>query len=328
MRYFVTGATGFIGSHLVDRLVERGDEVVALVRTPESATALSDAVEVVQGDITDKDSMREAMATCDRLYHLAAWYEVGVRDRTTAYRVNVEGTRNTLELMQELGIEKGVYTSTVAVFSDTNGRLADESYRYNGPHLTVYDETKWLAQYEVVEPMIEDGLPLVLVQPGAVYGPGDRGPLWMLWKAYLQGDLPFVPKQTGFCWGHVEDTVAGHLLAMEAGDIGESYIIAGEPYRLVDILELAEEVTGIPAPRAIHPVVFRALARLVTPLERFVSFPVEYRAESLRIFGGVTYWGDNEKAVRSLGLEHRPVSEGLRDMLEIEQRNLAAGIKS
>lgn len=324
MRYFVTGATGFIGSHLVSRLVDRGDEVVALVRSPRSA-ALPDAVEVVGGDITDKESMREAMARCDRVFHLAAWYRVGDIDRTTAYRVNVVGTRNVLQLMHELDIDKGVYTSSLAVFSDTGGRLVDESYRHTGPHLSVYDETKWLAHYEVAEPMIDGGLPLVIVQPGAVYGPGDRGPMWMLWKAYLEGDLPFIPSKTGFCWGHVEDTVSGHLRAMDSGTTGESYIIAGEPYRLVDIFEIAEEITGISAPRSIHPAVFRGLARVIAPLERLVSFPPEYRSESLRLLGGVTYWGDNEKAVRSLGLAHRPIADGLRETLAYEQRTIAEG---
>ncbi len=88
-------------------------------------------------------------------------------------RIHVQGTRNVLELMRELDIPRGVYTSTLAVFSDTKGRLVDETYRHNGPWLSLYDRTKWLAHYRVAEPMIRQGLPLVIVQPGLVYGPGD-----------------------------------------------------------------------------------------------------------------------------------------------------------
>ena len=323
MKYFVTGGTGFIGSHLVRRLVDQGHEVVAIARNPESALMLPEAVDIVQGDVTDKASMRDPMSGCDRVFHVAGWYQVGVDDPTTAYRVNVEGTRNVLELMVEHDVEKGVYTSTVAVFSDTGGDVVDESYRHEGPHLSIYDRTKWQAHYEVAEPMIEAGLPLVIVQPGAVYGPGDRGPTWLFWKPYLQGNLPVVPKRSGYCWGHVEDTVEGHLLAMEHGTVGESYILAGDAHLLVDVFELAEEITGIDAPRSIPRGVFRGLSRVVSPLERIRSFPPEYSAETLRILGGVTYWGDNTKAVRTLGLDHRPFRDGLGETLEAEQMSLA-----
>lgn len=323
MKYFVTGGTGFIGSHLVRRLVDHGDDVVALVRRP-AAASLPDSVEVVEGDITAPAGLEGAMAGCDRVFHLAGWYEVGAPDRTTAYRVNVEGTRNILEAMDALDIEKGVYTSTLAVFSDTNGAVVDESYRYDGPHLTVYDETKWLAHYEVAEPMMGAGLPLVIVQPGAVYGPGDRGPMWRLWRAYLERDLPVIPQRTGVCWGHVEDTVDGLVLAMDGGTPGEAYIIAGEPLPFVDVFDLAEEFTGIDAPRAVSPALFRGLARAVRPLERLVRLPPAYRSESLRFLGGVTYWGDNTKAVRELGLSHRPLAEGLEEMLDTERRVLRA----
>ena len=322
MKYFVTGGTGFIGSHLIRRLVDQDHEVIAIARTPESAPTSPEAVNIVQGDVTDKESMREAMTGCDRVFHVAGWYQVGVDDPTTAFRVNVEGTRNVLELMAELDIERGVYTSTVAVFSDTDSNVVDESYRYDGPHLSIYDRTKWQAHYEVAEPMIEAGLPLVIVQPGAVYGPGDRGPIWALWKAYLQEDLPFVPRRAGYCFGHVEDTVDGHLLAMDDGTIGEAYVIAGEPYSLVEVFELAEEITGINAPRSISPIVFRALSRLVEPLERAYRFPAEYSSETLRILGGVTYWADNSKASQALGLDHRPFRDGLGETLEAEVASL------
>ncbi|MFP8958485.1 NAD-dependent epimerase/dehydratase family protein [Natrialbaceae archaeon A-CW3] len=324
MQYFLTGGTGFIGSHLAQQLIDHGHHVVALVRNPDTvrARSLPDEVELVRGDVTEKESLRDPMAGVDGVFHVAGWYRIGVDDPETAARVNVEGTRNVLELMADLEIPKGVYTSTLAVFSDTGGRIVDESYRYDGPHLTVYDRTKWQAHYEVAEPFIENGLPLVIVQPGAVYGPGDRGPTERLFEAYLRGEMPVIARETGYCWGHVEDTAAAHYRAMVDGEPGETYIVAGEPYTLVDVFDLAERITGIDAPRSVPPAAFRLLSRLVSPLERVVSLPPEYRAESLRVLGGVTYWGDNAKVTRGLNLEHRPFPDGLEETLRAEMERL------
>ena len=318
MEYFVTGATGFVGSHLVDQLVDAGHDIVALVRTPSTAGDLPDAVDIVEGDITHKESMRDAMAGTDGVFHLAAWYRIGDDDVETAERVNVDGTRNVLELMRDLDIPKGVYTSTLAVFSDTGGACVDESYRYEGPHLSVYDRTKWEAHYEVAEPMIDAGLPLTIVMPGVIYGPGARGPMWLLWEAYLQEKLPLIPKQTGYCWGHVEDTARAHRQAMRHGEPGEEYIIAGEPHTLVETFDIAEDITGIEAPRAISPAVFRWLSRGTKLVETVATLPRMYRSESLRVLGGATYWGDNTKANRELGLEHRALEEGLRETFRHE----------
>lgn len=322
MNYFVTGATGFIGGRLVRQLVADGHDVTALVRTPAEASALPDGVTVVRGDVTEKESMRTAMAGSDGVFHVAGWYRIGVDDPGTAARVNVEGTRNVLELMDELDVPRGVYTSTVAVFSDTGGECVDESYRHAGSHLTVYDRTKWQAHYEVAESMIEAGLPLVVVMPGAVYGPGDRGPTWRLWESYLRGELPVIPTGTGYCWGHVDDTATAHRRAMVDGDLGESYVIAGEPYALVDVFDLAEQITGIDAPRSIPSVTFRALSRVVAHLENVATLPPQYTAESLRVLGGVTYWADNSKATRELGIDHRPFRDGLGETLRHELAHL------
>lgn len=318
MHYLVTGATGFIGRHLVERLVDIGHRVTALVRDPARATVLPADTHLAVGDITDKASLREPMAGVDGVFHLAAWYKVGVDDVATAEAVNVEGTRNVLEVMAELDIDRGVYTSSLAVFSNTHGEVVDESFRYDGPHLSLYDRTKWEAHYEVAEPMIDDGLPLIIVQPGAVYGPGDRGPTWLLWEAYLQQRLSVIPGENGFCWGHVEDTVSGIISAMEQGTPGQTYIIAGEPYTLADVFELAASLTGIDPPRTVSPAIFRVLARVIAPIERLYQPPPQYTSEALGLLGGVTYWGDNTKATQALSLDHRPLREGLAETLEYE----------
>ena len=158
MRYFLTGATGFIGGRVARQLREAGHEVVAVVRDPAKAGSLAaQGVVLAQGDVTDKESMRGAMTGVDGVFHIAGWYKIGARDKRDGTLINIDGTRNVLELMRELRIPKGVYTSTVAVFSDTHGRMPDESYRYNGPHITEYDRTKWVAHYEVAEPLVKAG---------------------------------------------------------------------------------------------------------------------------------------------------------------------------
>src|SRR5262245_48963010 len=129
MKYFVTGATGFVGGALARKLRQAGHEVHASVRTPEKATELQDiGVKLFKGDVTDKESMRQGMTGVDGVFHVAGWYKIGVKDKSDGEKVNIQGTRNVLELMKELKIPKGVYTSTLAINSDTKGKLADENY--------------------------------------------------------------------------------------------------------------------------------------------------------------------------------------------------------
>ena len=126
-KYFVTGATGFIGGELVKQLIGRGHKVVALVRTPGRATMLKAlGVEMHAGDITDRETLKSPMSGVDGVFHVSAWYKVGVKE-PLADQINVDGTRNVLQTMRALGIPRGVYTSTVAVFSDTRGEVPDET---------------------------------------------------------------------------------------------------------------------------------------------------------------------------------------------------------
>src|SRR5688572_9135213 len=162
MRYFVTGATGFVGGELVRQLLAGGHQVVALARDPGRARGL-EAAELSRGDVTDRESLRAPMAGADGVFHVAGWYRVGTPDRAEGTRINVDGTRNVLETMRELAIPKGVYTSTLAIHSNTDGRLVDESYRFDGKHMTHYDLTKAQA-HRVAEELIAEGLPLVIVQ--------------------------------------------------------------------------------------------------------------------------------------------------------------------
>jgi nucleoside-diphosphate-sugar epimerase len=324
MRYFVTGATGFVGGHVARQLVMAGHEVRALARSPEKAQDLAAlGIAVFPGDVTERESLRAPMTGVDGVFHIAGWYKLGVRDKRDGMRVNVEGTRHVLELMRELGIPKGVYTSTLAVFSDTHGKLVDETYRFTGRHLSEYDHTKWLAHYEVADPLIAQGLPLVIVQPGLIYGPGDTSTVRTTFLQYLQRKLPMLPKRTTFSWAHVEDIARGHLLAMERGRAGESYIIAGPPHTLVAAITMAERITGVPGPRLrIAPGMMKATAALMGVVEKVVPVPDDYTAEYLRENAGTTYIGNNAKARRELGYAPRPLEEGLTETLRHEMRLL------
>ncbi|GCE26894.1 dihydroflavonol-4-reductase [Dictyobacter alpinus] len=324
MKYFVTGATGFVGGYVVRQLVEAGHEVVAVVRKPAAASDLAQlGVEIHQGDVTDKESMRAPMRGVDGVFHIAGWYKVGARDKSGGEKINIYGTKNVLELMRELEIPKGVYTSTIALNSDTHGKIVDETYNYYGPHLSEYDRTKWIAHYAVAENMIAAGLPLVIVQPGLIYGPGDNSNVRPTLVQYLQRKLPLVPAKAAQSWGHVEDMARGHILAMEKGRIGESYIITGSSYTVVEALKIAEKITGIPGPRVqMPPMGMRALSRMAGVAEKVVALPPSYSAEYLNEIAQATYLGSSAKAERELGYRSRSLEDGLRQTLDYEMKLL------
>lgn len=320
-KYFVTGATGFIGGEIVKQLIGRGHKVAALVRSPDKAVMLKAlGVEMHAGDITDRETLKTPMTGVDGVFHLAAWYKVGVKS-ALADQINVDGTRNVLKTMKTLGIPRGVYTSTVAVFSDTKGEVPDETYRYDGAHLSTYDRTKWIAHYRVALPKIEEGLPLSIVMPGMVYGPGDTSGMHTALVDLLRGRLPMTPARTAFCWAHVEDTARGHILAMEKGRPGETYIITGPRHTFEEAFDLAARLARVRAP-LLHPGphAMRGMAVLMKAAGRFVNLPPAFTPEALRVLAGTTYFGSNEKAGRELGFAARPLEEGLAQTLEHELR--------
>ena len=327
MRYFVTGATGFVGGQVARQLRETGHDVVAVVRTPSKAADLINlGVTVVQGDVTDKASMRASMTGVDGVFHIAGWYKVGAGRTAGAegQAINVDGTRNVLELMEELNIPRGVYTSTLAVNSDTHGKEVDESYRFAGKHLSEYDRTKAEA-HAVAEQFVAKGLPLVVLMPGLIYGPGDTSSVRTTLVQYLQRKLPAIPQRTAYSWAHVDDIAAIHIKAMEESKPGETYIVAGPTHTLVEALQMAQEITGIPAPRALPPSVFGTMAGLAGLVEPLAKLPDLYSSEGLRVLAGVTYIGSAAKAKRELGYDPRPLREGIRETLEHEMKLL--GVK-
>lgn len=330
MRVFVTGGTGFLGGSLIRQLLEQGQDVVALVRSTsrgqalaERASSLPGRLDFTEGDITDIDSMRAGMSGVDGVYHLAAWYKVGANARETkmARAINVDGTRNVLQLMRELEIAKGVYTSTIAVNSNTHGVEVDESYRYDGPHLSEYDATK-AAAHTVARKEIEQGLPLVIAMPGAIYGPDDHSSIGELIKRYLKRKLPLLSRKAAYNWAHVDDVAAAHLLCMDKGQLGESYIVCGQRCSLVDAFALMEEICGIPKPkRSAGPGMLRFMAGFMQAFQ-WMRLPSIYHPESLRVGAETTYLGNNAKAKRELGFEPRALREGLEQTLRHEMAKL------
>lgn len=267
--------------------------------------------------------MRGAMAGVDGLFHIAGWYKVGVKDKSPAVAINIDGTRNVLELMKELEIAKGVYTSTLAVNSDTQGRVVDEEYRFHGKHISEYDRTKAIA-HEIAENFMQQGLPLVIVQPGLIYGPGDNGPSHDAIVAYLKRELPLVPQKTAYCWAHVDDIAQGHILALENGHTGENYFICGPVHTLIEALQVAQEITHIPPPSLTAPPgLLKTLSGVMGVVERVIPVPENYSSEYLRVSAGVTYLGSNAKAKRELGWTPRPLAEGFAETLQEEMRLLA-----
>lgn len=318
MKYLVTGATGFVGGHVARQLKAQGHDIVALVRSPERAQDLAAlGITLAKGNVTDKASMRAPMTGVDGVYHIAGWYKIGVKDKRDGQKINIDGTRNVLELMKELGIHKGVYTSTLAINSDTHGKLVDESYQFHGKHISEYDRTKAEA-HKVAEQFIAGGLPLVIVMPGVVYGPGDTSSIRTTFIQYLERKLPMIPQRTAFSWAHVEDIATAHIATMESGKPGQSYIIAGPTHTLVDAMHITQALTGVRAPVSVPPWMLSSMAPAMGVMEKVATLPESYTSEGLRVIAGTTYIGDNSKATRELGYNPRPLKEGLTETLQHE----------
>lgn len=316
MKYFLTGATGFVGGYLAKLLISKGHQVIALVRSPSKAAELKAlGVSLVQGDVTDKESMRAPMTGVDGVFHVAGWYKLGLKNDDQGVKINIDGTRNVLELMQELKIPKGVYTSTLAINSSTGGKKVDETFRFDGKHLSEYDRTK-AAAHDIAMQKIKEGLPLVIVMPGIIYGPGDTSSLRDSILKFLDGKLPMIPTTTEYSWAHVEDIAEAHRLAMEMGKSGETYIICGPSHKLTEGMQIIADAAGKKAPMKVPARWLRTMSKLVKPFDNVM--PQDYTSEYLRVMGGSTYTGDNSKASRELGYNPRPLEVGMKETIEYE----------
>ena len=320
----VTGASGFVGSHVVSKLVERGENVRVLVRQKSARKNLEGLpVEIRSGDLTDAGSLRQAMAGCRRLFHVAADYRLWASDPAELYRNNVAGTRNVLEMAREAGVERVVYTSTVgALKCPDNGRPSDEETPVNLQDMVGhYKRSKFLAEQEVLA-AARTGFPVVIVNPSTPIGPRDvkPTPTGQMIVDFLSGRMPAYV-DTGLNLVDVEDAAEGHLLAMEKGRVGQKYILGHRNLTLKEILEMLSRIAGLPAPRTRMPMAMAlGVAAASTGWSALTRRPPRVSWEAVRISRKKMYF-DSAKAVRELGLPQRPVEQALAGAVDWFRKN-------
>jgi nucleoside-diphosphate-sugar epimerase len=325
MKVFVTGGTGFIGGHVVRKLRERGDEVRALVRTPAKAGALQDlGCELIPGSLSDADAIRAAMEGCDAAIHGAAVYEVGIpeSEHRAMYEANVVGTETVLRAALEAKVARVVYISTVGAFGNTRGQVVDESYEHpGGGYTSYYEETKVEAHRVAKRLIADEGLPCIIVQPGGVYGPDDHSAIGRQMNQFLDGKMPLIAfPELGMNMVHVDDVADGVLLALDKGEVGESYVLGGQITTMRELIDTLAQVTGKKAPKRALPV---GLMKAMTPLGPVVG-KVMNQGPNLRELissaDNVTFWAKHDKAIADLGYSPRALDRGLRDTLAAEGR--------
>jgi dihydroflavonol-4-reductase len=263
MTTLVTGASGFLGSHVARLLAQRGDRVRVLLRATSDTKLLEGLpIERASGDLRDPASLDKAFIGVKIVYHVAADYRLWARDPRQIYDANVQGTLNLLEAARRTKVEKIVYTSTVGTLAvPRRGALPDESTVTSLDEMIGdYKRSKWLAEAEALK-AAEAGLPVIIVNPTTPVGPGDAKPTptGRIVLDFLNGCMPaFV--DTGLNFVPVEDAAAGHLLAAERGRVGERYILGGENLTLKQALELMSAASGRSAPRVRIPHVIALIA--------------------------------------------------------------------
>jgi nucleoside-diphosphate-sugar epimerase len=317
-RVFLTGGTGFIGSALAAALRQRGDEVVALVRSTARAAALEElGCELVEGNLADAEAIRRGLEGCDAAVHTAGDYRIGITaaEAVRMREVNVGGTERVLDGAVEAGVGRIVYVSTVNVFGNTKGHVVDESYErpLDEGFLSSYDETKHAAHQVAVE-RAGRGVPVIVAQPGAVYGPGDESQLGEQVRLAQRGKLRYVAfGGVGFTAVHVDDVAAGLLLVLDRGRLGESYVLGGEPTTMKQAVAIAAQTAGKKPPKLAIPT---AMIRLLAPIGRVIGpllgQPPNVR-ELVRASDRVTYWATHAKAEQELGYAPRDLETGLRE---------------
>jgi dihydroflavonol-4-reductase len=317
MRIFVTGGAGFIGIAVVRRLVQRGDRVVAVVRDPDRASALTDlGVESRTGDLSRTAAIVDAMRGTDAAIHVAGMYRVGIAAamRPAMLDANVGVTHRFLDAFATAGLDRLVYVSTVNVAGNTKGRIIDERYRrdLSQGFLSYYDETKYLA-HRAVRERIDAGAPIVIVMPGTTYGPGDHSGIGQQLRGAYEGRLAYLAlADVGISAVYVEDVAAGIVAALDRGRIGESYVLGGENTRLRDAMRVAARIGGRSLPRLELPIgLIRLGSHAPAPLARAAGLPDDL-GEVLRASLGVTYWASSAKAATELGYVPRDLGAGLR----------------
>lgn len=315
MTTLITGATGFLGSAVARQLLAAGHSVRALVRRNSDRRNLHGLdVELVEGDLTDAVSLEHAVRGCTALFHVAADYRLWIPDPDVAYRVNVDGSRTLMQAAMAAGVERIVYTSSVATLGlNKDGSPANEDTPVSIEDMIGhYKRSKYLAEEAVMALVRERGLPAVVVNPSAPVGPRDikPTPTGRMIRDAASGRMPaFV--DTGLNVVHVDDVAAGHLAAFERGRVGERYILGGENMTLQEILGAVSRLAGRRAPRVrlphglIMPVAYLAEAWASVSKREPVVTVAGVRLARKRMFFS------HDKARDELDYAARPASEAL-----------------
>jgi dihydroflavonol-4-reductase len=325
--FFVTGGTGFVGANLIRHLLDAGYQVRALVRLhsrPDNLQGL--AVEWVTGELTDPQLHRQ-MQGCRGLFHVAAHYSLWQKDRDVLYQSNVLGTRNILACAQKAGVERTVYTSSVAAIGvRKDGKPADETYQSPVENLIgAYKQSKYWAEQEAIA-AAQSGQNIVIVNPSTPVGPWDikPTPTGDLILRFLRRKMPAYV-ETGLNLIDVRDVAAGHLLAWQRGKSaqqnGDRYILGHENLSLQAILTHLSEITGLPAPTMTVPLwlplsVAWVEEKVLAPLGRSPSVPID----GVRMSAQTMYY-DATKAVRELSLPQSPIFTALKEAVDWFQRH-------
>ncbi len=318
----VTGATGFLGSHLARALAERGDELRLLVRPGSDLSSLAGVeFEPVEGDVTDRRSVRAAMRGVERVFHVAGKTSMRAADRDRVFEVNVGGTRNVMEEALRAGVVRAVHTSSAAAVGPASPHgTAEESQVFKAGGLGIaYVNAKHEAESAAMS-VAAKGLPVVVVNPSFVLGPEDpsgtsnrlvRRLLLRRIPAYLDGGVNVVD---------VRDVARGQLLADERGQEGERYLLTARNFTLRRLLADLSRIAGVPAPAAQVP--GQALLASVEALER-AGLPPPASSDEVR--SAMQWWTySNEKAVRELGFAPRPHEETLEQAVEWQLEQLGS----
>jgi len=313
----VTGASGFVGSAVARALVARGDEVRVLLRESSPRKNI-EGIEcrVVFGDMRDASSVTKAMEGVRHVFHVAADYRLWAKDPTEIVRNNLEGARAVMEAARTTGVERIVYTSSVAALRPVVGSAVDETSRHDEETVIgAYKKSKLVAE-RLVERLAGEGLPVVIVSPSTPIGPRDikPTPTGRIIVEAANGRMPaFV--DTGLNLVHVDDVAEGHLLALDKGRVGENYILGGEDVRLRDMLALIAPLVGRKPPRVrlprapLYPLAFgaEAFARL-SGKEPFLT------VDALKMSKYLIYFS-SAKAKAELGFQARPFVRGIEDAI-------------
>src|SRR5229473_309296 len=313
MSTLVTGAAGFLGSHVARQLVARGDSVRVLLRASSTNRAIADlSLEYVTGDLRDPASLDRAMKGVQRIFHVAADYRLWAKRSKDIYDSNVGGTKNLLEAAKRAGVEQLIYTSTVATIAVDRSQLPNESTDAKLQEMVGhYKRSKWMAEREALN-AAKSGLPVIVAMPTTPVGPWDwkPTPTGKIILDFLNGKMPGYV-ETGLNFVGVEECAAGHLLVAEKGKVGERYLLGGENLTLKQLLDALAGITGLPAPKLKIPhALALGVAYAETAFSRLIGKEPQIPVEGVKI-AQHRMFVDCARARRELGFHAAPVAAAL-----------------